>query len=690
MKRTFVLFVGCVLLLAQNAGAQLDRSIIPPPGPAPEVSFPDYELTTTANGIRVLVVQNAELPTVAIRLLIDRKPILEGDAVGVVDIMGQVLKCGTATRTKDQIDEQVDLLGASLNTGGTDLYASGLSRNTEKLLELLADIAIHPSFPKDEIEKAVMQTQSGLKARKMEPNAIIEVLRKKVLYGTTHPYGEVESEESVGKITRDKCVAIYDTYFKPNRAIIAVVGDVEKNAVVKMVEKYFGAWKQGTFPEPTYPAVAPPASRQIALVDRSSSVQSVIRVAQPVFLQRTSPDVMPVTVMNRILGGGSADRLFMNLREKHSFTYGAYSTMGPDELVGAFTVSTSVRNIVTDSALTEIYGEIARIREEDVSAAELDQAKSALSGNFVASLERPNTIASYAIEIERHGLPKDHYKTYLKRLAAVTVPDVRRVARQYLDPDHSLIAVVGAGKEIREKLGKFGAVTMYDEDGNKVVEKPASAVKMTVDQILFRFVERTGGAKAYAALKNRTVEMSAKIQGMDMKITTVQKAPNKLYQEVAMMGMVQRMGFDGKTGWSASPQGVKAAAGDELEAMKAEGPIDFYKLYKTLGYAAEVTGVKDIKGQETYEVTFTGQSLPTLRHYFDAKDFLKIREVRTSTTPRGPMEQVSDLFDYKAFGGVQIPTRVEQNMMGQSFTFAIGKCEVNTKVEDALFVKPAK
>lgn len=690
MKRTLTLFVGCALLLVQHAGAQLDRTKVPPPGPAPEVSFPDYDMVTTANGIRVLVVRNTELPTVAIRLLIDRKPILEGDAAGIVNIVGEVMKCGTATRTKDEIDESIDLLGGSLGAGGTALYASGLSRHAEKLLEILADITMHPSFPKDELEKVVMQTQSGLKARKMEPNSIVEVVRKKVLYGDGHPYGEVETDETIGKITREKCLAIYDTYFKPDRAIIAVVGDVEKNAVVGLVEKYFGAWKKGALPTASFPDVQPLATRQVALVDRPSAVQSVIRVAHTVNLQRTSPDVMPVSVMNRILGGGSADRLFMNLREKHSFTYGAYSSMGPDELIGAFTASTSVRNSVTDSAITEILSEMKRIRDEDISAQELEQAKNALGGGFVASLEVPRSIASYAIDIERYGLPKDYYKTYLKRLSAVTVPDVRRVARQYLDPDRVLVAVVGSGKDVRDKLAGFGPLTMYDEDGKKVVAKTSGAVAMKLDDLLARHIEMMGGKKAYAALKDRTMELSGKIQGMEMKIKTIQKAPARFLQETSMMGMVQRVGFDGTKGWTSSPQGVKEITGDELEALKGEAALDFYGTYASLGYKAEVTGMKDIKGRETYEVTFTSPAGSSMRHYFDTKEFRMLREVKVMKTPGGPMEQITDYSDFKSFGGVQVPMRIEQSVMGQTFTLAVDKCEVNTKVKDEVFAKPAK
>jgi zinc protease len=691
MKRYLLILFACAAVLTTAVQAQLDRSKIPPPGPAPAVSFPDYDLMTTSNGMRVIVVRNTELPTITISLEIDREPVLEKAYVGYVDMAGQLMRSGTAKRTKDQLDEEIDMLGASIGAGGTSIFANGLSRHTEKLIELVSDITLHPSFPKDELEKLVMQTTSGLKFRKSTPDGIVEVVRQKLLYGSGHPYGEVETEESVGRITREKCVEMYRTFFKPNAAIMAVVGDVDKKNILALVEKYFGGWKKGTLPKPVYADPKGFDKVQVALVDRPGSVQSVIRVAQTVELPRTSQDVMPVSVMNKVLGGGGgAFRLYMNLREKHSYTYGAYSSLGPDELIGAFTVSAPVRNSVTDSALKEIFYEIRRIRDEPVESVELDRAKNSMSGSFVASLEVANTVAGYALEIERHHLPKSYYRTYLQRLAAVDAKDVKRVATQYLQPDKMLIAVVGSAKDVKEKLATFGPVTMYDEEGNVVVSKPASAVKVSVDEIFARFIEKTGGKAKYAALKDKTVELSGKMQGMEMKLKTIQKAPAKFYQEVSVMGMVQRIGYDGTKGWEASPQGIKDLEGGDLESTKTDAPIEFYSMYKQLGYKADVTGVKEIKGKEFYEVSLTSQSGPQLRHYFDTKDFLKFREVNVRTTERGPLEQTTDLFDYKDFQGYLMPTRYEQSAMGQSMTFTLDKCVFNAGVDDKTFEKPAK
>ena len=689
MKRilTGILVLG--VLTGQTLLAQIDRNVVPGPGPAPTVAFPEYELLTTTNGMRVIILADAKLPTVSMRLLIDMKQPREGDLSGILDLTGGLLCNGTTTRTKDQIDEQRDMLGARLNSGGTSVFASGLSKYTEQLMDLMADVTLHPSFPQDELDKVKTQTISGLKFRKTEPNAVARLVSESLLYGKTHPYGEIQTEETVNRITREKCLETYASFFKPNYAILAVVGDVHKDQIMKLVEKDFGSWGKGTITEPTLEPPKPFEKVTVALVDRPAAVQSVMLVGQTVQLRWTSPDVIPVSVMNTVLGGG-AFRLFVNLREKHAYTYGAYSSFGPDDLIASFTASSSVKTPVTDSALTQIFYEIKRIRDEAVDGKELQMAKNYLSGSFVRSLETPDRVASYAIDMERYKLPKDYYKKYLKAVDAVTAEDVQRVARAYLAPDNMLVTVVGSAKDVKEKLAGFGPVVMYDEEGNMVVARAAAVGMPAPDEIFAKFVEKTGGKAKMAALKDRTMEFSGSMQNMTLSVKTTQKAPGMMYQETGMMGMTQKMGFDGKNGWAASPQGVKDLSGEQLEGTKVDAAMNFYDLYKSLGYKAEVTGTKSIQGVDCYEVLFTKEGAPAQKHYFGVADFMKLREVTTMNTPQGPMEQSTDLLDYKDFKGYLVPTRLQQSMMGQTMEFKLQKFEVNTGVKDALFQKPAK
>ncbi|NWF89630.1 MAG: insulinase family protein [Ignavibacteriaceae bacterium] len=690
MKMKLIISIIMITISSQFNLAQLDRTKIPAPSEAPAVSFPDYDLVTMKNGMRVILVKDDELPTISISFLIDREPQLEGEFAGSIGIMGQLLRNGTKTRTKDKLDEEIDLIGGRISSFSTNVSASGLAKYTEKLFELTSDIILNPAFPQDELDKVKEQAISGLKYRKTDPNSIVSILRQKVLYGSNHPYGEFETEESISKITQQKCFELYNSLFKPNQAMIAVVGDFDKKKILNLLEKYFGSWKKGQIPEPKFAAPQIPSQTNVAMVDRPSSVQSVIRVSQVVDLKRNSPDVMPVSIMNTILGGGIF-RLFINLREKHSYTYGAYSSMGPDDLIGNFTASTSVRNEVTDSALSQIFYELNRIRDEKVESKELEMAKNYVSGSFVQSLERAESIADYAIEIERYNLPKDYYKTYLKRIYNVSADDVQRVAKQYLKPNQMTIALVGSAAEVKEKLAKFGPITMYDEDANIIVEKPLSEIKLTADELLAKFVEVSGGAEKLNSVKDRTVELSGLVQNINLKVKVVNKAPAKLYLEIDFGGMfTQKIGYDGVKGWAVSPQGTMDIEGSNLSDLKTQALINFYLQYKDFSIKANIAGIKTIKEKDYYEVVFEADTTNKWTEYFGKDDFLKFRQIKSAESPAGKVEQTTDYLDYKDYGGILYPAKQVQSVMGQLIDLKVDKLEVNTGVDDAIFVKPVK
>jgi zinc protease len=684
MSRFISVVTALCVLAAAPAFAQLDRSIKPGPGPAPASSFPAYTKQVTKNGIRVIVVPNHEIPTIDFQLVLDRPPVLEGDVAGFTELAGSLLRSGTTTRSKDQLDNEIDRIGGSIYSSSSGVFATGLSQYADQLLALAADVVLHPVFPADELERLREEEISGVKHRKTEPEAIVELVRQELLFGTNHPYGEQTSEETFKKITREECVKFYNDYFKPGIAIVAVVGDIDPEQAVALVEKYFGGWQEGEVPKPEYPAPAPLQHTTVALVDRPDAPQSVIRVAKTLAMKHADPDVIPASVMNTILGGGASFRLFMNLREKHSYTYGAYSGLGPDELIGSFTVRTSAKSAATDSSVREIINELNRIRDEKVGEEELQQAKNYMSGSFVRGLEMGRTVAGLATNIERYHLPATYYQTYLTAIAKVSADDVQRMARRYLDPSTMLVAVVGPAKLIGKPLEEFGPVTLYDEEGH-AVPAVSSLPTMSAEDIVAKFIEKTGGKKRWQGLKDRSLRMSGKVQSMDMNILMVHKAPNKMYMESEIPGMFkQSIVSDGKNAWMVGPQGTR----DMPAGMFDMGSIGFYLNYPAMGFKAEVTGTKSVKGTECYEVTFT-RGDDVKRDYFDGKDFLKVRETRVAQTPQGKVDQVTEIADYKPMKGFLVPMTFEQSMMGQTVTMKVTSFEVNTGVKDSRFKKPA-
>lgn len=448
--------------------AQIDRSQPPPPGPAPEIQLGDYELFRLENGLTVIVVENNKIPKISYSLYLDRDPVLEGEKAGYVELAGDLLGTATHTRSKDQIDEAIDYIGAELYTSASSASGSVLTKHNDEFLELFSDVVINARFNQEELDKLKKQALSSIEAAKNDASDISSLVTGKIVFGKDHPYGEAMTDSSLSKISLEDCRNYYQTYWRPNISYLAIVGDLSLDEAKSKIEKYFGKWEHADVPGQDYETVPRPEGIQVSLVHRENSVQSVIKIGYPVDLQRADDDYVSAMVMNKILGGGPY-RLFDNLREKHAYTYGAYSSLSSDDLVGEFVAYTDVRNSVTDSAIIQIFHEMERLKAEPVTNAELQRVKNNINGNFALALEKPATIARFALYVEVYGLPKDYYKNYLKKVAAVTPDDLQEAAKKFLHPENCHVIVVGKKDEILEGLKNLdsnGKVDLYDNLGN--------------------------------------------------------------------------------------------------------------------------------------------------------------------------------------------------------------------------------
>ncbi|KAB2837954.1 MAG: insulinase family protein, partial [Melioribacteraceae bacterium] len=357
----------------------------------------DYESFTLENGLKVFVVENHKLPRVSFSLIIDNDPILEGENAGYVSLAGELLRTGTTTRTKDQIDAQIDFIAASLSTSASGVYASALTKYKEEILEIMSDVVLNSDFKQEELDKLKKQTMSGLAHQKEDPDAIAGNVYGILLFGKDHPYGEISTEETVESITLEMCNEYYKTYFRPNISYMAVVGDINKIEAEKLIKKYFSSWENKDVPKHEYKIPKAPVVNKVSLVDREESVQSIINIGYPIQLAKGSADVIKVSLLNTILGGSFSSRLNKNLREDKGYTYGAGSSISSDELIGDATISVTVRNEVTDSAVTEILKEMKKIAAEKVPEEELQTTKNYMTGNFARAMESPQTVASFAL-----------------------------------------------------------------------------------------------------------------------------------------------------------------------------------------------------------------------------------------------------------------------------------------------------
>ncbi|MFC2080641.1 M16 family metallopeptidase [Bacteroidota bacterium] len=383
MKYRFIQLI-IFLLVSIVLSAQIDRSKAPEPGPAPVIKVGEYKSFELKNGLKVFVVENHKIPRVSYSLLLDMDPFTEGDSIGYTSIAGAMLGTATTTRTKDQIDEEIDFIGATLNTSAGSVSGAALKKHNEKLLELMSDVLLNPVFNQDELDKLKKQTISDLAYGKSDPSYISGIVTSVLLYGKDHPYGEVTTEASVESITLDMCEEFNKTYFRPNIAYLAIVGDINLKEAKKLCKKYFGEWEPAEVPGHQYSIPQAPDSRQVSIVDRPHAIQSVVKVAHPVKYTVGTKDYVEARVMNLLLGGSATARLFMNLREDHAYTYGCYSNLNNDKWIGSFQASADVKNEVTDSAVYQILYEMDRIQTEIASVEEVDNIKKLYVRDFCA------------------------------------------------------------------------------------------------------------------------------------------------------------------------------------------------------------------------------------------------------------------------------------------------------------------
>ncbi|MEP2773177.1 MAG: insulinase family protein [Fulvivirga sp.] len=687
--KSYISTLIILLSFAVSAFAQVDRTKAPEPGPAPKIQIGDYQSFELKNGLKVFVVENHKLPRVAFSLILDNEPIIEGEKAGYVSITGQLLRNGTTNRTKAQLDEEIDFIGASISTSSSGVFASSLTKHKDKLLELMTDVLFNPAFPEDELEKIRKQTLSGLAANKEDPSAIANNVSSVLVYGKDHPYGELTQEETVENITLEDCKNYYQKYFKPNVGYLAVVGDIEMKEAKKLVTEYFSKWEKGDIEQPKYETPKAPEKTFVAMVDRPSSVQSVIDVTYPISLEPGNPDVIKSRVLNQILGGGFSSRLMQNLREDKAFTYGARSSLSSDDLVGSFSAGASVRNEVTDSAVAEFLFELKKIREEQVTEDELSAAKASIIGSFARSLERPQTIANFAINTARYNLPEDYYANYLKDVSATSLADVQAMAHKYIKPGQSNILIVGKANEVAENLKQFGNIKYFDIYGNEYEPSAASALPagLTAQKVIDNYIKALGGEEKLKSVKSLKINASADMMGNAVSIVMQQKSPNMMLMEMTMGGNVAvKQVFDGENGSFVQMGRQIPLDENKLKEMAIEGHIFPQLAYDELEVETKLVGVEKIEGADAYAVEVTLPTGTKSTHYFDATTNLLVRKSQVAQTPQGEMALATDIGNYQEVEGVKFPFEIKLPLGGgMKMVQKVESVEVNPEISEDVF-----
>ncbi|HEY3874441.1 MAG TPA: pitrilysin family protein [Candidatus Kapabacteria bacterium] len=454
----------------------LDRSIPPKPGPAPKVSFPPFEGAAIGNGLDVWTVENHEQPIVSISLY------LRGGAScdprhreGLASSVAELMTKGTLSRTAVQIAEEIDFVGGSLSASSSwdtiTLNVSVLSKYLNIAIDLLSDVVTNATYPEEELDRLRIQRLAGLTQAKADAGYLADLAFSTLVF-PNHPYGHrsMGTERSIEEMTRAEVQSFAKEFVTPANGFVVAAGDIVPDAFRKLLEQNLSKWNGAARKTVVLDNADLSARRHVGLIHREGAVQSALRVGH-IGIPRNTPDFIPVSAMNVLLGGYFNSRINLNLREKNGFTYGARSAFDCRMAAGPFLVSTEVRTEVTIRAVEEIISELTRLTVEMVPEEELRMVKNYMIGNFPLQLETPQQVAGRVASMVLYGLERDYWDTYREKLSAITSVDLYQVAREYLHPNELTIAASGNLDALEAGMGEFGALQVLNDEGT-VIERP--------------------------------------------------------------------------------------------------------------------------------------------------------------------------------------------------------------------------
>jgi zinc protease len=439
------------------------------------LSQPPITVRTLPNGLAIWIVEQHELPLVDATLIVRTGPEADpADKLGLATLVADLLDEGTAKRSALALADQTQFLGAQLFTGsGWDQSTISLHVPTARLdsaLALMAEVALTPAFAEAELERLRTSRLTALLQLRDQGPAIATRVYSQVVFGGEHPFGRPSNgtEATTKAITRADVAKFHDTWYRPNNAVMLVVGDITPDDAEKRVAALFGAWEKKAVPARRVPSAPAARPTTIVLVDKPSAPQSSFRIGG-VGIARRSPDAFPVQVMNTVLGGSFTSRLNDNLREKKGYTYGANSGFSQRRSPGPWTASSEVVAAKSDSALLEFMKELRAIRER-VPDAELQKTKEYLQRQLAGDFESTRDIAAQLVPLAVYGLPRDYWSRYTANVGGVTAADVQRAARTYVDPSKLTIVIVGDRKTLEPALKATGVgpIEIRDIEGKVV------------------------------------------------------------------------------------------------------------------------------------------------------------------------------------------------------------------------------
>ena len=649
-----------ILIVSNSLTAQVDRSVMPESGPAPEIKFGKPKTFVLDNGLTVMVVENSKLPRASASLSFNNPLIYEGEIAGVSAVLGEMLGNGTQSISKEVFVEEVDFMGATLSVSGSGVFASSLSRYFDRVLELMAGAVLEPLLTQEEFERQRDLIKENLKSADKDVATAADRVESLLTYGPKHPNGEFVSQESLDRITLTDAKNYLNNYSKPNNAFLVIIGDVKFENIKSKITDLFNVWEAGEVSASSFPTPTNPEKSEIIFVDMPNATQSVVSIINTIDFNKKESDYFAALVANRILGGGGSGRLFNNLREDKGWTYGSYSGINESyKTKGAVIAQAQVRNEVTDSAAVELLKEIDKMKNSLVSDEEIENAKAKYTGSFVLSLENASTIASFARNIITQDLTEDYYNTFLSNIDKVSKEDILNASKKYFQTGNTRIFVTGKGSEILESLenidynGEKLTVRYFDNFGNET-GKPDYSVDESVSaaSIIDKYINAIGGSDKLNSVTSIEETYVADIMGSPFEIYNKKSNKKQSLTTISVMGQSQKIVVNQTYAYMEAMGQKIDMTGDELqEAVSSAVLFDELNFdYSSL----ELIGKSEVNGEPAYEIKVSdSKSL-----FYSIATGLKLKEIQTQEVEGNSMVTENYFNNYEDVEGILFPKSI--------------------------------
>jgi zinc protease len=584
------LALSLLLCMAAAAQTEVRRAIVLPSykdlkyPPLPPLKVPEPAEITLSNGMKVLLLENHELPLVSGAALIRTGNLFDPpNKKGLAGITGEVLRSGgTKARTGDQLDQDLENVAASIEsqigeTNGT-LSFSCLKENTDQVLAIFRDLLSSPEFRQDRMDLAKTQSRSEISRRNDDPGGISEREFSDIVYGRNTPYGWSIEYADIDNIQRQDLIDFYHRYYFPSNITLEVIGDFSTADMKAKLEQLFGGWKYAQPAVPAFPKVEEKPEPGVYLASKDDTTQTFFHVGE-LGGELRDRDYPALEVAADILGGGFSSRLFRSVRTKHGWAYNISADWAANyDHPGTFVISGSTQSAHTVDTLKAIGEELETIRTSEVSDEELQTAKDTVLNGFVFNFDRPSKTINRLMIYQYYGYPKDFIFQYQKAIAAVTKADVLRVAQKYFQPKNLTYVAVGNPKDFGTPLASLGMkvqpidLTIPEPKPQSAQADPASLAKGKA--LLQRVQQALGGADKLAAVKDLQFHADLEVYtpGATMKVKQTNSfiAPSTVRQDNELPFMKQSVYSNGTSGWISGIQGVQNLPPPVLKQIHGE------------------------------------------------------------------------------------------------------------------------